>query len=150
MAKKEIIREDMIAALRARDKKRKDNLGYILGMIQNEEIDRRRDLTEDEINVVIFKLIKQTNDVINITPKDRQDILDDNCQMLSMLANYAPVALSEAEIRYEVELVIENMGLTLDVVTGKDKGKIMGTVMKKIHGRANGNFINSIVSEYCK
>lgn len=71
MSKYETIRADMIKAMKNKNKKRKDVLSYLVGVIKNVSIDKRRDLTDDEVNEVINKQIKQTQDVIDITPDNR-------------------------------------------------------------------------------
>lgn len=76
MTKQEQIKADMIAAMKNKDKKRKDVLAYLVGVIKNVSIDKHRDLTDDEVNEVINKQIKQTEDVLAITHKDRTDIIE--------------------------------------------------------------------------
>ena len=150
MSKYETIREDMIKAMKNKNKKRKDVLSYLVGVIKNVSIDKRRDLTDDEVNEVINKQIKQTQDVLDITPDDRQDIKEENEYTLSVLKEYAPVMMDENSIRHEIYATCSDMGVEVSSLTAKDKGKLMGCLMPKVKGKADGKLVNKIVSEYCK
>ena len=150
MTKQEQIKSDMIAAMKNKDKKRKDVLSYLLSVIKNVSIDKRRDLTDDEVNEVINKQIKQTQDVLNITPKDRIDIIEENKFTISVLKEYQPVMMDENAIRHEIYATCSDMGIEVSSLTAKDKGKLMGKLMPRVKGRADGKLVNQIVSEYCK
>lgn len=150
MSKYETIREDMIKAMKDRNKQRKDVLSYLLGQIKNVSIDKRRNLTDDEVNEVINKQIKQTQDVLSITPKHRLDIIKENEFTISVLKEYAPVMMDENAIRHEIYATCSDMGIEVDSLTAKDKGKLMGKLMPRVKGKADGKLVNQIVSEYCR
>lgn len=150
MSKYEAIREDMIKAMKDRNKQRKDVLSYLLSVIKNVEIEKRRPLTDDEVNEVINKQIKQTQDVLDITPKDRTDIIKENEFTISVLKEYQPVMMDEAAIRHEIYATCTDMGVEVSSLTAKDKGKLMGKLMPRVKGKADGKLVNQIVSEYCK
>ena len=150
MSKYETIREDMIKAMKNKDKDKKMVLSYLLGQIKNVSIDKRRDLTDGEVNEVINKQIKQTQDVLDITPKDRTDIIEENEFTISVLKEYAPVMMDENAIRHEIYVVCSDMGIEVSSLTAKDKGKVMGKLMPKVKGKADGKLVNQIVSEYCR
>ena len=150
MGKQEQIKADMIAAMKSRDKKRKDVLSYLSSILHNVEIDKRRPLTDDEVNEVINKQIKQTEDVLTLTPKHRLDIIQENEYTISVLKEYAPVMMDENAIRHELYAVCSDLGIEVSKLTSKDKGKLMGTLMPRVKGKADGKLVNKIVSEYCK
>ena len=150
MSKYEAIRADMITAMKDRNKQRKDVLSYLLGVIKNVEIEKRRPLTDDEVNEVINKQIKQTRDVLTLTPKHRLDIIQENEFTISVLKEYAPQMMDENAIRHELYAVCSDMGIEVSSLTAKDKGKIMGKLMPKVKGKADGKLVNQIVSEYCR
>lgn len=150
MKKQEQIKADMIAAMKNKDKKRKDVLSYLVGVIKNVSIDKRRDLTDDEVNEVINKQIKQTEDVLALTPKDRTDIIEENEFTISVLKEYAPEMMNEAAIRHEVYATCTDLGIEVSSLTAKDKGNLMKALMPKVKGRADGKLVNKVVSEYCK
>lgn len=68
MSKMDQIKADMIAALKAGERQRKDNIAYLYGILKNVQIDKRADLTEEEIDSVIMKQIKQVQETIDSTP----------------------------------------------------------------------------------
>lgn len=150
MTKQEQIKADMIAAMKNKDKDRKNVLSYLLSQIKNVSIDKRRDLTDDEVNEVINKQIKQAQDVLDITPDNRKDIKEENEYTLSVLKEYAPVMMDENAIRHEIYVTCSDMGVEVSSLTEKDKGKLMGCLMPKVKGKADGKLVNKIVSEYCK
>ena len=150
MSKYEAIREDMIKAMKDRNKQRKDVLSYLLGQIKNVSIDKRRDLTDDEVNEVINKQIKQTQDMLTLTPKHRLDIIKENEFTISVLKEYQPVMMDENAIRHEVYVICADLGIVISELTAKDKGKLMGKLMPRVKGKADGKLVNKIVSEYCK
>ena len=122
----------------------------MLGQIKNVSIDKRRDLTDDEVNEVINKQIKQTQDVLDITPKDRTDIIEENEFTISVLKEYAPVMMDENAIRHEIYAVCSDIGIEVSSLTAKDKGKVMSKLIPKVKGKADGKLVNQIVSEYCR
>lgn len=150
MSKYEAIREDMIKAMKDRNKQRKDVLSYLLSVIKNVEIEKRRPLTDDEVNEVINKQIKQTQDVLSLTPKHRLDIIKENEFTISVLKEYQPVMMDENAIRHEIYATCSDMGIEISSLTAKDKGKLMGKLMPRVKGKADGKLVNQIVSEYCK
>ena len=77
MSKIDFIRGEMMAAMKAKDKQRKAVLSSLLTALKNVQIDKRADLTEEEENQVILKLIKQTKETLEMTPADRTDIIDE-------------------------------------------------------------------------
>lgn len=150
MTKQEQIKADMITAMKNRDKKRKDVLSYLTSVLHNAEIDKCHPLTDDETNEVINKLIKQTEEVLAIAPKDRIDIIEENEFTISVLKEYAPVMMNEAEIRHEIYATCTDLGIQVSDLTIRDKGKLMKELMPKVKGKADGKLVNKVVSEYCK
>lgn len=150
MTKQEQIKADMITAMKNKDKKRKAVLSFLSSTLHNVEIDKRRPLTDDEVNEVINKQIKQTQDVLDITPKNRTDIIEENEYTISVLKEYAPVMMDELGIRHEIYTVCDELGIDVNTLTSKDKGKIMKTLMPKVKGKADNKLVNQVVSEYCK
>lgn len=150
MTKQEQIKFDMIAAMKNKDKDRKNVLSYLLSQIKNVSIEKRRELTDEEVNIVINKQIKQTQDVLSMIPKDRQDLINENEFTISVLKEYAPEMMDENAIRHELYVVCENLNLDVNSISKSDRGKIMGVLMPRVKGKADGKLVNQIVSEYCK
>ena len=148
MSKIEEVRAQMVAAMKNKDKERKETLSMLLAALKNKAIDRRADLTEAEENEVIKKEIKQTQETMDLAPADREDIKEECAKRLAVLKEFAPEEMSEEQIRAEINEVLKNLGITEP--TGKDKGKIMKELMPRVKGRADGALVNRLVGELLK
>ena len=148
MSKIDEVRAQMVAAMKNKDKERKDTLSMLLAALKNRAIDKRGDLTEAEENEVIKKEIKQTQETMDLAPADREDIKEECAKRLAVLKEFAPEEMSEEQIRAEINEVLKNLGITEP--TGKDKGKIMKELMPRVKGRADGALVNRLVGELLK
>lgn len=119
MSKIDEVRSAMMAAMKAKDKERKDALSALLTALKNKAIDKRADLTEEEETQVILKEIKQLKETIEMTPADRTDILAECNSRLAVLEEYAPKMMDEEEIKAVVSEVLASLGL--DAPTAKEK-----------------------------
>ena len=146
MSKIDEVRSAMMAAMKAKDKERKDALSALLTALKNKAIDKRADLTEEEETQVILKEIKQLKETIEMTPADRTDILTECNSRLAVLEEYAPKLMDEAEIKAVVSEVLTSLGL--DAPTAKEKGKIMKELMPKVKGKADGKLVSEVVASF--
>lgn len=146
MSKIDEVRSAMMAAMKAKDKERKDTLSALLTALKNKAIDKRADLTEEEETQVILKEIKQLKETIEMTPADRTDILTECNSRLAVLEEYAPKMMDEAEIKAVVSEVLTSLGL--DAPTAKEKGKIMKELMPKVKGKADGKLVSEVVASF--
>lgn len=146
MSKIDEVRSAMMAAMKAKDKERKDALSALLTALKNKAIDKRADLTEEEETQVILKEIKQLKETIEMTPADRTDILTECNSRLAVLEEYAPKMMDEAEIKAVVSEVLTSLGL--DAPTAKEKGKIMKELMPKVKGKADGKLVSEVVTSF--
>ena len=140
MSKIDEVRSAMMAAMKAKDKERKDALSALLTALKNKAIDKRADLTEEEETQVILKEIKQLKETIEMTPADRTDILAE-CN-----SRHAPKMMDEEEIKAVVSEVLAALGL--DAPTAKEKGKIMKELMPKVKGKADGKLVSEVVASF--
>lgn len=146
MSKIDEVRSAMMAAMKAKDKERKDALSALLTALKNKAIDKRAYLTEEEETQVILKEIKQLKETIEMTPADRTDILTECNSRLAVLEEYAPKMMDEAEIKAVVSEVLTSLGL--DAPTAKEKGKIMKELMPKVKGKADGKLVSEVVASF--
>ena len=138
----------MLSGCGSKDKDTKETLSMLLAALKNKAIDKREDLTPEEETQVILKEIKQTKETLDMTPADRIEIIEECNKRLTVLEQYAPKMMDEAEIKKVVASVLAEMGL--DAPTAKDKGKIMKNLMPKVKGKADGKLVNEIVSTFMK
>lgn len=144
MSKADEVRKAMVAAMKAKDKERKDSLSMLLSSLKNKAIDKREDLTEAEENEVVLKEIKQTKETLEMTPADRTDIIEECSKRIAVYEEFAPKMLNEDEIKTVIDGVLKE--LEIETPTGKDKGRIMKVLMPKVKGIADGKLVNQVLA----
>ena len=144
MSKADEVRKAMVAAMKAKDKERKDSLSMLLSALKNKAIDKREDLTEAEENEVVLKEIKQTKETLEMTPADRTDIIEECSKRIAVYEEFAPKMLNEDEIKTIIDGVLKE--LEIETPTGKDKGRIMKVLMPKVKGIADGKLVNQVLA----
>lgn len=146
MSKIDEVRSDMVKAMKAGEKNTKDTLSLLLAALKNKAIDKRSDLTPEEETQVILKEIKQTRETLELTPADRTDIIDECKHRLSVLEQYAPKMMGADEIEAVISETLTELGI--DAPVGKDKGRIMKTLMPKVKGKADGKLVNELLTKH--
>ena len=144
----EALRKDMVAAMKAKDKARKDSLSMLLSALKNAEIDKRSPLTEEEADAVVKKEIKQVKETIDTAPADRADIIEEAKKRLAVYQEFAPADMTEDQIRETIAKVLAELGI--EAPTAKDKGKIMKSLMPLVKGKADGKIVNEILAGFMK
>ena len=142
----ETLQKDMIAAMKAKDKGRKDSISSLIGAIKKVAIDEkvRDDIPEELVGRVILKELKSVKEQIDTCPAERTDLLEAYKERFAVIEEYAPKMLSAEEVK---DLIMEKFA---EVVASKNKGMIMKNVMSELKGKADGKIINQIVAELCK
>ncbi len=142
----EKLQKDMIAAMKARDKERKDSISSLVSAVKKVGIDNgcRDNIPEDIVDSVILKEIKSVKEQIDTCPADRTDLLEQYKARYDVFNEYAPKLLSEDEVRDILTIKFA------DVIATKNKGQIMKAVMAELKGKADGKVINQVVAELCK
>jgi uncharacterized protein YqeY len=109
MSLKTRINDDVKAAMRAGDARRRDALRLLLAALKQREVDERKELADGDVVAVIEKMIKQRRDSITqFEQGGRQDLADVEKFELSVLQVYMPQALSDAEIEAAVSTAIRD------------------------------------------
>jgi len=143
---KQKLNEDLKQALRERDALKTSTLRLLLSAIKYAEIkpDRQVTLSDADILGVIAKEIKQREESIAAYKQgNRQDLVDKETAEMEILKSYLPRQLTREEIIEEARQVIAEVGAR----GMADKGKVMGKLVAKLKGRADGKTINDIVTE---
>ncbi len=143
MNKQELVRTEMIKAMKEKDKPKKETLSMLLAALKNAEIDKMRVLLPEEEDAVVQKEIKQTKETLEMTPDDRIDIIQQCNNRLAVLQQFAPQMMNEAEIEKVISDVLND--LELDNPTKREKGKIMKVLMPQVKGKADGKLVNQIL-----
>ncbi len=144
----EDVRAQMMAAMKARDAKRKDVLSNLLAALKNGVIQKRSDLTPEEETAIVARELKQTKETLESAPADRNDIKEECTYKISVLSEFMPEQMDEAAIRKTIEAVLEKLGITEP--SAKQKGLIMRDLMPQVKGKADGKFVNEILGTYFK
>lgn len=145
MSKMDQVRAEMMAALKAKDKPRKEALSLLLSALKAKFIDKRADLTEEEENAIVLKEIKQAQETLDSAPADRTDIIEESRLRIAVYGEFAPKQMGEDEIREVIRQVLAEMGLEKPTV--KEKGAIMKNLMPRVKGKADGGLVNRLVGE---
>ena len=142
----ETLQKDMMAAMKARDKERKDSIAVLVSAVKKAAIDAgcREAIPEDMVNQVILKEIKSVKEQIETCPANRTELLEEFRTRLAVMEEYAPKMLSAEEVKTLLE---EKFA---DVIASKNKGQIMKSVMAELKGKADGKVINEVGAELCK
>ena len=140
------LQKDMIAAMKAKDKTRKDAISALVSAVKKVAIDAgcRDNIPEDMVDQVILKELKSVKEQIDTCPADRTDLLEAYQARYDIMKEYAPKQLSAEEVK---TIIVEKFA---DVVATKNKGMIMKNVMAELNGKADGKVINAVVAELCK
>ena len=144
MSRIDDVRKEMMAALKAGDKPRKEALSMLLSALKAKFIDKRADLTEEEENAVVYREIKEAQETIDTTPADRADIIDECRLKIAVYSEFVPQRMSEEEIQKAIDSVLAQLDIAQP--TAKDKGRIMKTLMPLLKGKADGNLVNSLLA----
>ena len=145
MSMLDTVRDELVAAMKNKEKERKESLSMLLSALKNKAIDKRADLTEEEEYAVVKKEMKQTQETLDLAPADRTDIIEQCRARLAVLSEFAPEEMSEDAIRAVIQEVAASLGL--ENPTGKEKGKMMKELMPKVKGKADGALVNKLVGE---
>jgi uncharacterized protein YqeY len=140
------LQKDMIAAMKAHDKARKDSISVLVSAAKKLAIDGgcREDIPEDMVDQAVLKELKSVKEQIETCPKDRTDLLEEYNARLKVFEEYAPKMLSAEE----VEAILKDK--FAEVIASKNKGMIMKTIMPELKGKADGKVINEVVAKLCQ
>ena len=121
----ETLQKDMIAAMKAKDKPRKDAISSLISAIKKVAID-------------------EGCREVDSCPADRTELLEEYQTRYDVIKEYAPEMMSAEEVK---ALILEQFA---EVVASKNKGMIMKQVMPMLKGKADGKVINEVVGELCE
>ena len=141
---KEQIQKDYIDAFKAKETLKKDVLGLLKGAIQNAEISKKEELTDEEIIDIVNKQIKLRKDgLVEFEKAGRDNLVSQYQEEIDVLTKYMPKQLSEEEVAAIIEEAINEIkpdGM-------KDFGKIMKEITPKLKGRTDISKVSGLVKE---
>lgn len=144
MSLKDRLADDYKEALKARDSVRKSTISLVRAAIKKYEIDNRTELDEQGIIGILTKEVKTRKDALSDFEKaGRTDLIDSYSKEIEVLQEYLPEQLSEDELR---KIILETKA-ELGVEGKAGMGRLMGAVMPKVKGQADGGEVKKIVME---
>lgn len=142
----EKLQKDMMEAMKAHDKERKESISVLYSAAKKIGIDNgcRDNVPEEMVDQAILKELKSVKEQIETCPADRKELLEEYKARLAVFEEYAPKMLSAEE----VEALLNDK--FAEVVATKNKGLIMKTVMPELKGKAEGKTISDVVAKLCQ
>lgn len=138
------IQSDYIAAFKAKETVKKDVLGLLKGAILNAKIDKKEDLTDEEIINLVEKQIKLRKDSkVEYEKAGKEDVVKQLEEEIEVLMEYMPEQLSIVEVNKIIDEVFDKVKPT----SQKEMGLIMKEVTPLLKGKADMKEVSSIIKE---
>lgn len=138
------LNQELKQAMKDKDTLKLSVIRMLKSSLKNEEINLGRPLSEDEEISILSRELKMRQDSLQEFEKaGRTDLAEKTRQEIEIVTSYMPAQLSVEELREIVRDAVAATGAT----SKKDMGKVMGIVIPKVKGRADGKLVNQLVSE---
>ena len=134
--------------MKAKDKVRKETINFVRAAIKQTEVDTREEVDDQGIAAILAKQVKMRKDALaDFEAAGRQDMLDQYKAEIDVLMEYMPQQLTEEEMLSIVKQTAADLGI--EEGSGRaSMGKLMGPVMGKVKGLADGNDVKNIVLKF--
>lgn len=141
---KDRIYQDIVDAMKAKDKDKLSVLRMLKGSLQLENINKGKELTDEVVIDVISREIKQRNESIaEFTKGGREDLASATAKEIDVLKAYLPEQLTEEEI----VKILDEVFMKVQPTSAKDMGKIMKEVTPLVKGKADMSYVSTIIKE---
>ena len=138
------LRDALTTAMKSGDDQRKTTLRMALAAVKNAEIETRGELDDGKVLSILNKEVNARQETIDGAKKaNRPDLVSKAEEEIAILNEFLPAQLTKDELREVVQLSIDEAGAS----SIADMGRVMGILMPKIQGRADGKEANQIVRE---
>jgi uncharacterized protein len=140
MTIKQQLTENMKSAMKAQQKDKLMTIRSLLSEIKNAEIDGGED-SDAAAQKIVARMIKQWKDALNDYEKaSREDLVLETKGKIKVLEEYMPEQMTDEDVREIAKGIIDNSPV-------KDFGPLMGQVMKKVAGKADGARVSVVIKE---
>ena len=144
MALKDKLMQDLKAAMKSKNKTEKLVITMIRAAVKQYEVDTREDADDQKVLELINKEYKKIKDsIVEFKKAERLDLVEEAEGEVEVILKYLPKQLTEEEVRVIVSETIAEV----DAQGKQDMGKVMGALMPKVKGLADGKLVSSIVKE---
>jgi uncharacterized protein YqeY len=141
---RQVILDDIITAMKAKDKDTLAVLRMVKGAMQLEEINVKHELNDEEMTRIISKQIKTRKDsIVEFEKGNRQDLVDAVNSEIAILEKYMPEQMSEEQISKVIDEVFSKVNPT----GPSEMGKIMGMISPLVKGKADMGLVNKMIKE---
>jgi len=144
---KQQLKDELKQSMLAKDELKTSVLRMLISSIGYYEIEKGGagyQATDEDVLTIIQRQVKQRQDSIaQYKAGNREDLAQKEEKELAILQTYMPAQMSEEEIRTLVKEAITTTGAS----SLSDMGKVMGALMPKVKGKADGNLVSKIVRE---
>lgn len=144
MTLEEQLRLDMADAMRSGDNQKRDTLRLLLAAIKQVEVDGQQSLDDAGVQTVLAKQAKQRREsIVDYEQAGRSDIAVLEQAELVIIESYLPQMMSREEITEVATQTITDLGAD----GPKDTGRVMGSLMSQVKGKADGRLVSEVVRE---
>ena len=141
---RERILNDLVSAMKNKDKETLTVLRMVKGAIQLEEINKKQELNDEDVIAVLSKQIKTRKEsIVEFEKAGREDLVTQTKGEIEILSKYMPEQLSEEEV---IKIIDEAFN-TVKPEKPSDMGKLMGVVTPKLKGKADMSFVSKTIKE---
>lgn len=141
---REKILNDLVSAMKNKDKETLTVLRMVKGAIQLEEINKKQELNDEDVIAVLSKQIKTRKEsIVEFEKAGREDLVNQTQGEIEILSKYMPEQLSEGEVLK----IIDEAFNTLKPEKPSDMGKLMGFLTPKLKGKADMSFVSKTIKE---
>ena len=141
---KEKLQDEMKVSMRSGDKPRLGVVRLILAAIKQREVDERIELNDNQVLIVLDKMVKQRRESLSqFQQAGRDDLAEQEAYEIGVLQDFLPEALSEDEIAAMIADAIEQTG----AASIRDMGKVMGMIKPKMQGRADMGAVSAVIKQ---
>ena len=146
MALMDNVRAGMMAAMKNKDKVRKDALSALLAAMKSKAIDNKGELSEDDAIAVVAKEIKQLKETMDTAPESYVEVKEECAAKIAVLSEFMPKQMDVEEIKEVIKGVLDALGI--ENPEAKLKGIIMKNLMPLVKGKADGKLVNEVLATF--
>lgn len=134
----EFLQKEMIKAMKDKNKKRKEVISTLVQAVKKYGIDNKckDNISENQIDMVILKEKKTMQEMIDTCPKEREDLLNDYKEKMTIIDEFAPVLMTSEN---EIKNFVNSLGIELTKAN-------RGNIMKELKGKADMKIANKVIS----
>lgn len=141
---KDQIFNDQKEAMKGGDKPRLATIRLIMAAIKQQEVDSRKELSDEDVTAILTKMVKQRRDSVEqYTNAGRTDLADQELAEIAIIEQYLPEQLSAEEVASLIDEAIAATG----AAGPQDMGKVMGQLKPRLQGRADMGAASAIVRQ---